>query len=416
LLQSAVNSASPPFPTRTISIGLGAMGALVLLSTLLNWRLSNEIHEVVGAQAQVLEAAHQVEHFGTVLETSIKAVVDRGDAEAAATYRAVQPQLRTVLTSLRDQVGVSGHRRAVVRVDRADLDLIAIEYSALDLVAKGEVEAARRLIYSDRYARLVEVYVGGIDEVQRLSVDFVRALRARLDRFLLLIVLLSAASMVLVVLGWLLLIRPARRWGHALDQARHHAEMAKTKLEAKQGELEILNRRLFEEARTDPLTGLYTRLKFNEDIADLWPRIERRTESYCAMMCDVDFFKQYNDNYGHIAGDAVLRRVTAALDGTRRGGDQLYRMGGEEFLIILHGCKARDAAGRAEHFRAAVEALDIPHAASPLGHVTLSIGSSCVGPGRSITLQAWLGEADAAMYEAKAAGRNAVVTRETLAA
>jgi diguanylate cyclase (GGDEF)-like protein len=91
-------------------------------------------------------------------------------------------------------------------------------------------------------------------------------------------------------------------------------------------------------------------------------------------------------------------------------------MGGEEFLIILHGCEAQDAIARAEHYRAAVEELNIGHSGSPLGHVTLSIGTSCLSPERSAPLQAWLGEADAAMYEAKAAGRNAVVARQEMAA
>jgi len=134
------------------------------------------------------------------------------------------------------------------------------------------------------------------------------------------------------------------------------------------------------------------------------------------MMCDVDFFKQYNDTYGHLAGDLVLQRVAKALDANRRAGDQLYRMGGEEFLIILHGCEPQDAAARAEDYRAAIEDLNIGHVGSTLKLVTLSIGTASVGPKRSATLQAWLGEADAAMYEAKAAGRNAVVVRHEQAA
>ena len=194
------------------------------------------------------------------------------------------------------------------------------------------------------------------------------------------------------------------------------AEISAQELKKKQAELEVLNRKLFDQARTDPLTGLQTRLKFNEDVAHLWPKVGRLSENHCALMCDVDFFKQYNDTYGHLAGDMVLQRVATALDANRRAGDQLYRMGGEEFLIILHGCEARNAIVRAEDYRAAVEELNIGHSGSDLKHVTLSIGTSCIGPDRSATLQGWLHEADEAMYEAKAQGRNAVVAREKLVA
>jgi diguanylate cyclase (GGDEF)-like protein len=157
-------------------------------------------------------------------------------------------------------------------------------------------------------------------------------------------------------------------------------------------------------------------LKLDEDMAQLWPRVERHAESYCALMCDVDFFKQYNDTFGHLAGDSVLREVSGAFRSVLRAGDQLYRFGGEEFLIILHNCSHAGGATCAEQFRGAVEDLNIPHSGSPLGKVTVSIGMSCLGPSSSMTLQAWLQDADAAMYEAKGSGRNAVVTAQKLAA
>jgi diguanylate cyclase (GGDEF)-like protein len=133
------------------------------------------------------------------------------------------------------------------------------------------------------------------------------------------------------------------------------------------------------------------------------------------MICDIDHFKQYNDSCGHLAGDEVLRRVATALDNVRRSGDQLYRLGGEEFLVILHDCGPVDAAARAEDYRKAVERLEIPHPESPLGKVTISVGVAPMGPATT-TLQCWLNAADEAMYEAKSAGRNRVVASLKLAA
>ena len=146
------------------------------------------------------------------------------------------------------------------------------------------------------------------------------------------------------------------------------------------------------------------------------PRVDRYSETYCALMCDIDFFKQYNDSVGHLGGDMVLRDVAAALRGACREGDQVYRFGGEEFLIILYHCEIEGALERAEHFRAIVEQLAIPHLASPLGKVTISIGVSCLAPGGHPSTQAWLINADNALYEAKDRGRNRVEAEATVRA
>jgi two-component system chemotaxis response regulator CheY len=184
------------------------------------------------------------------------------------------------------------------------------------------------------------------------------------------------------------------------------------KLELQKRELERLNGALFEQARIDPLTGLYSRLRFNEDLEQLWRRVERYDEQYCAIMCDIDNFKQYNDTYGHLPGDDVLKRVADALVSRCRGGDRIYRFGGEEFVIVLTSCSIDGGIKSAERYRSAVEALCIPHAGSATGIVTASLGVAALQSGNGATVQSWIGEADAALYEAKRAGRNRVAARE----
>lgn len=243
-----------------------------------------------------------------------------------------------------------------------------------------------------------------------------KAARAELNFYLKLIVGLSAASLLLIIMRWFVLLRPARRWGEQLDEARLGAELYARELTKKQSQLEILNRKLFDQARTDPLTGLQTRLKFNENVAELWPKPGRPAEMHCALMCDVDFFKQYNDTYGHLAGDRVLQSISTALRSALRHDDQLYRFGGKEFLVILPFCEASDAERRAEQFRIAVEKLHILHTGSPLGKVTLSIGAAFLNVPHIKSPEAWLNEADEALSAAKALGRNAVVTAGRIAA
>lgn len=165
---------------------------------------------------------------------------------------------------------------------------------------------------------------------------------------------------------------------------------------------------LSQQARTDPLTGLNNRLKLNEDLEQLHARSQRYQEEYCLAMCDVDNFKSYNDIYGHQAGDLALRAVGAVLAKAARSSDGVYRYGGEEFLLVLPKQSqqgAKDMLKRALH---AVRTLDIIHSGAPTGHLTISAGISAFTPGLHAEADSVLGEADAALYAAKSAGRNRV--------
>jgi two-component system cell cycle response regulator len=173
------------------------------------------------------------------------------------------------------------------------------------------------------------------------------------------------------------------------------------------GELEKLNRMLFEQSRQDPLTSLGNRLRLREDLQVLQSRTERYGHNYAVALCDVDFFKAYNDHYGHLAGDDVLRRVAAALSSGLRTGDTAYRFGGEEFLLVLPEQDAEAAIAITERRRQAVEGLGIPHADGlPLGVVTISAGVAASAEAGDA--DGLLKAADRALYAAKEAGRNRV--------
>jgi two-component system cell cycle response regulator len=140
------------------------------------------------------------------------------------------------------------------------------------------------------------------------------------------------------------------------------------RLAAQNEQLERLNERLFQESREDPLTHLGNRLRLEEDLDVLQARSRRYGHSYAVALCDVDLFKEYNDRYGHPAGDRVLGKVARAIMRNRRGGDTAYRYGGEEFLIVLPEQTLQAAASKADSLRKTVEGLRIPHEANvPLG-------------------------------------------------
>jgi two-component system cell cycle response regulator len=159
-------------------------------------------------------------------------------------------------------------------------------------------------------------------------------------------------------------------------------------------------------ARVDPLTQISNRLRMNEDLQGLWARARRYGHHYCAALCDIDWFKAYNDHFGHLEGDQVLVRVAQAIRDSLRQGDGLYRYGGEEFLVLLPEQPLRDACIAMDRVRKDVERLAIPTVGQPLV-VTISIGVSELG-GRDASLDDWLRRVDTALYRAKEKGRNRV--------
>lgn len=165
-------------------------------------------------------------------------------------------------------------------------------------------------------------------------------------------------------------------------------------------------------ADQDSLTGLHNRRSFNRQLTRLWRQAQREQAELALLLCDVDHFKAYNDRYGHQAGDLALQQVGVVLrEAARRPLDMAVRLGGEEFAVLLYGIGADEARQRAEVLRQALEMLRIEHAGSQTAPVlTLSIGVACRQPGEGVAMTVLFEHADRALYEAKAFGRNQVVT------
>ena len=159
-------------------------------------------------------------------------------------------------------------------------------------------------------------------------------------------------------------------------------------------------------AYLDGLTGIPNRRYFDQQADTALALARRSGEPLTLMLGDVDFFKRYNDLYGHQAGDACLTQVAAALQaGLRRPGDFVARYGGEEFALLLPGLAQADALRLAQHLCQQVRALQVPHAAgTAAGVVSLSLGVAC-GDGHA-SVADLLARADAQLYLAKGAGRD----------
>ncbi len=162
-------------------------------------------------------------------------------------------------------------------------------------------------------------------------------------------------------------------------------------------------------SRTDELTGLANRRAFDAFMDEEWRRASRTNKIISLLMIDVDFFKKYNDHYGHPSGDEVLKSVARIVKSfARRPGDIAVRYGGEEFVIVLSAGK-NFAVLLAEKLLKGVEALNIEHCASDIaGHLTVSIGIASCHPQQSASPRELIARVDAALYDAKKKGRNRI--------
>jgi len=172
-------------------------------------------------------------------------------------------------------------------------------------------------------------------------------------------------------------------------------------------QLELANRRLNALSITDGLTGIANRRHFDEVLAEEWKRMQRLGQPLAVAMIDIDWFKKYNDHYGHQAGDACLVVVAQTIaENVGRAGDLVARYGGEEFVFIAPAADASQALTMAQKVCDAIAAKHLPHAPSPFAHVTASIGVASVIPLATAEPEALLKQADEALYRAKEAGRN----------
>lgn len=178
---------------------------------------------------------------------------------------------------------------------------------------------------------------------------------------------------------------------------------------SRQGKLEVKNRELNELVSIDGLTGIANRRFFDLVLQREWDRHKRDKSALSVLMLDVDFFKRYNDRYGHQAGDECLRTVAQALEASiHRDIDLVARYGGEEFAAILN-CDAHGAYVVAERMRLAVSSLALPHEDSTIGTtVSISIGLASTSTSNIVSKEQLIQLADVALYESKSHGRNMV--------
>ena len=174
------------------------------------------------------------------------------------------------------------------------------------------------------------------------------------------------------------------------------------------------NQALSRLSMTDPLTNIANRRQFDTLLETRWQEAAEQCICLGLMVVDIDYFKAYNDYYGHLKGDKCLRKVAASMQVSSRGTDLVARFGGEEFVILMTEATATSAQQAAERIRQSIEALQIPN----VGHssqsvITVSVGVATLCPSNGLTSADLLAHADSALYIAKQQGRNRSCVADT---
>lgn len=157
----------------------------------------------------------------------------------------------------------------------------------------------------------------------------------------------------------------------------------------------------------DTLTGIYNRRYFEDQFYSFWEYQADAKGHLAVMFIDIDYFKLFNDTYGHIAGDEALKKVATTLHGSlRRSSDFVARYGGEEFIVLASEMSENQAISYAQNICMKIRELEVPHATSPHGFLTISCGVACFKPNINKAPKQLLHQADLALYRAKEMGRN----------
>jgi len=201
-----------------------------------------------------------------------------------------------------------------------------------------------------------------------------------------------------------------------LLQASNETNLLMMSMVDKNNYIESLNKSLQHIALTDSLTNLANRRHFDQHLEIEWRRMVREQKPLALILADVDFFKLYNDTYGHVAGDKCLQEIAKVIvKNVKRSGDLVARYGGEEFAMVLPNTDAHGARHLAERIRQDLALRMIAHSRSPVHYgslyiqrVSLSLGVVSIIPHQDVTLEWLIMQADAALYKAKETGRDRI--------
>ncbi len=386
--------------------------AILVLTTAIGWYVdvrNDQMHE------RHLAVHTQLEHMVRLqqeLNSMLTIAMLEENTLRASTYDRINDDLNRTLTSVQKLTTTLGLSDEMIVVHTDHYKLRTIETQAIAAMRQEQWVQARRLLFDDDYLLTKKIYeINGETAVGALTAQ----LGAQAEHFgtIRTTALWLRGGAVLLLLGVSVVF--SRRLRDELYERKcveRKIQAANAQLEERvhqrTAQLEAANQQLAILSITDNLTQLANRRKFDEVWQCEWQRATRQGTPLAIIMLDVDFFKRYNDHYGHQAGDVCLQQVASILsEGIQRAGELAARYGGEEFVLVLPDTNIAQACTSAERIRIAIQTAAIAHADSPLATVvTISLGVASDCPGIGANPEHLLRAADNALYQAKAEGRN----------
>ncbi len=392
---------------------------------LLNRGVIGSFADIAARQRYQLLPTHRLRALVLDASVPVDEFVDDGDPTRPAAYRALRERIEAAFAALHDHLQHDPEPRAIV--ERAREDWSSADRAATEILSVRRAAGNPRDLESmQRFDGLIEA---ATDKLAAVSTDLERDLTADHDEALLFyersewIMGIAAAVSLLTVLAAVIII--GRILSNSVDRLvsgatrfasgdrEHRIDVpVPPELHSVAEEFNRMIVRIHESeaalaelARRDGLTKLFNRRAFDDALLEMSSRLDRVGGRMALLMIDIDHFKTINDTHGHGVGDDVLRAVSRTLTADVRLVDRVFRVGGEEFGVLLYGAEADAAAATAERLRQSVEAAPV---STPKGvvAVTISVGIAAAAAGEDrATLVA---TADAALYRAKQAGRNRV--------
>lgn len=378
-------------------------------------RYRDQITPAQRLQVLLWEAAAPVEEF-----------LDAREPTQQQSYRDLRVRIETGFSSLRTELDLEASRTLL---ERAELDWARADGIATELLAHTRALGdANDIELADRFAALIGTTVDKLRAVENhlsgiVAADHADAVRDY-ERARWASVIAAGVSLLAMVMGVVIIVRVMMANVERLvDGARKFAEGDRThriavsvppELREVADEFNRMIVRIHEaedalaaQARSDVLTGLPNRRAFEEVLTAAFARMRRMKEPVVLLSLDIDHFKRINDTHGHAAGDEVLRVVGRTIGSAIREVDKAFRVGGEEFAVLLAGTDIPGAMIAAERLRAAIASHPASLANGRILAVTASIGVAAADSAK--TPDALLHAADEALYAAKSAGRDRVV-------
>ena len=388
---------------------------ILLLTIGLGFYADLKSEQMHAQNLQIQVGLERLVRLNQSLTSSMSLAVAEKNSLRAASYNSLQTELEATmkeLLALTSHMTLATDMLALGDEQRA---LRSMESQAFAHMRDDRWEAAYQALLGGDYVMALKLYEINSDSVVgALNIELANTARQQDQLRQASLALRLAAAVLLLWAGWRY---SSRLQAELAEQVRLRSAVTQAKealeetVKRRTVELQAANSQLETLSSTDSLTGLANRRRFDSCWAEEWRRAQRQGTPLAVIMLDVDYFKCYNDHYGHQQGDACLQRVGALLRASvRRVGELAARYGGEEFVVVLPGASRLQALETAQSILTAVRAEQLPHASSPVANVvTVSLGVASGIPGESESRERLLKAADMALYEAKNLSRNCVV-------